>query len=133
MRGTASTTDGKDISSLLFGKKGAKTPHDAYYFYYGRQLQAVRSGQWKLHLPHGYRSLNGRAGGKGGKPVRYEQLKTGLALYDLKNDISEKTDLAAKHPEIVARLKAIAEEARKELGDSATKQVGKGVRPPGRL
>jgi len=127
------TIDGKDITPLLTGKKGAKTPHDAYYFYYGRQLQAVRSGQWKLHLPHGYRSLNGRIGGKGGTPVRYEQLKTGLALYDLKNDISETTDLATKHPEIVSRLRAIAEKARKELGDSATKQQGKGVRPPGRL
>ena len=123
--------DGLDISRLLFGKADEKTPHDAYYFYWGRHLQAVRSGKWKLHFPHAYRSLNGRKGGSGGKPVRYEQLKTGLALYDLKADVGEKTNVAEKHPAIVKRLKSLAERARKDLGDRRRK--GAGVREPGRL
>ena len=81
--------DGKNIWPLLAGEKAAKTPHESYYFYYGRQLQAVRSGKWKLHFPHGYRSLKGEPG-SGGIPGPYVQKKTGLALYDLRNDISEK-------------------------------------------
>src|SRR5262249_38123952 len=49
--------DGKDISPLMFGAAGAKTPHEAYYYYWNRHLQAVRSGKWKLHFPHNYVSL----------------------------------------------------------------------------
>ena len=122
--------DGKNIWPLLAGEKGAKTPHEAYYFYYGRQLQAVRSGKWKLHFPHGYRSLKGEPG-SGGIPGPYVQKKTGLALYDLRNDISEKHDVKDAHPDVVARLQKIGEQAREELGDN--KRKGKGVREVGRL
>ena len=38
-----------------------------------------------------------------------------------------------KHPEIVKRLTAFAEEARDDLGDKLTKRKGKNVRQPGRL
>ena len=115
------------------GREAAVSPHEAYYFYWGGHLQAVSSGNWKLHFPHGFRTLAGRPGGTGGKPVRYEQGRTDLALFDLERDIGETTDLAAKHPEVVARLKELAVRARRDLGDSATKQRGQGVRPPGRL
>ena len=125
--------DGHDIWPLIAGHKGAESPHEAYYFYWGRHLQAVRSGRWKLHFPHSYRSLAGRKGGTGGKPTKYTQARTPLALFDLAQDIGETTDVLAKHPEVVARLKRLAARARAELGDSATKQVGSGVRPPGRL
>ena len=53
--------DGKDISALLTGD--GKSPREAYYFYYGNQLQAVRQGKWKLHFPHGYRTMAGKPGG----------------------------------------------------------------------
>jgi arylsulfatase A len=141
--------DGKDIWPLMSGEPGAKSPHEAYYFYWGGHLQAVRSGKWKLHFPHGYRSLDGRpggtaspaaggtaspaAGGTGGKPVAYTQKKIGLALFDLDSDIGETTNVAEKHPEVVARLQALAEKARDDLGDLATKRKGKNVRQPGRL
>lgn len=125
--------DGKDIWPLMSGKPGAKSPHEAYYFYWGRQLQAVRSGKWKLHFPHRYRTLAGRSGGTGGKPVPYSQAKIGLALFDLENDVGETTNVAGRHPEVVERLKALAEKAREDLGDAATKQKGKNLRPPGRL
>jgi len=53
--------DGKDITPLLVGKRKAKTPHDALFFYYKtNELHAMRSGKWKLILPHSYRTLNGR-------------------------------------------------------------------------
>ena len=54
------------------------------------------------------------------------------ALYDLENDVGETTDVSAQHPEIVARLDALAEEARAALGDVLTGQKGSEVRPPGR-
>ena len=128
----ANRIDGKNIWPLLSGIPDARSPHEAYYFYYSRELQAVRSGKWKLHFPHSYRSLKGEPG-NGGTPGPYIQKKTGLELYDLENDIGETTDVADQHPDVVARLKALAEIARKDLGDSATKQTGENVRPAGTL
>lgn len=124
--------DGKDIRPLLLGDPGATSPHDALFFYWGRHLQAVRSGRWKLHFPHEYRSLDGPAG-SGGMPSRYTQRSIGLSLFDLEADRSETTDVASEHPDVVKRLEALAEEARVELGDSATEQKGRGVREPGRI
>jgi arylsulfatase A-like enzyme len=124
--------DGLDIWPLIAGKPNAKNPHDAYYFYWNRELQAVRSGKWKLHFPHKYISLDDKPGGKDGRPARYVQRETPLALFDLAEDMGETTNVAAKHPEIVKRLKELADKAREDLGDSATRQEGKGVRPPGR-
>ena len=129
--------DGQDVWPLLRGTRGARNPHDAYYFYYEtNQLQAVATGdgRWKLQLPHGYRTLGGRAGGAGGKPVRYEQAKVESAeLYDLKRDLGETTDLAATHPDRVRQLEAFAARARDELGDSLSQRAGAGTRPAGRI
>ncbi len=124
--------DGLDISPLLLGDPDARSPHDALYFYWARELQAVRSGPWKLHLPHDYRSLNGD-GGSGGQPAPYISRTIGLALFNLDNDIGESTDVKDDHPEVVDRLQALVERARAELGDTSTDQQGSGVRPPGRL
>ncbi len=125
--------DGLDVWPILSGQPGATNPHEAYYFYWGQALQAVRSGKWKLHFPHDYPTLNGRPGGTGGKPAAYEKGRTDLALFDLDHDIGETTNMAGQHPEVVKRLEALAEKAREDLGDSATKRKGKGVRPPGSL
>ncbi len=122
--------DGLDIRPLLAGERKAKSPHDALYFYWDDHLQAVRSGDWKLHLPHDYPTPDPVGGGKPGKLVR---IKTPLALFNIANDPTETKDHAAQHPEIVARLEALAARARADLGDSATKQKGGGVREPGRL
>ena len=46
-------------------------------------------------------------------------------------DAGETTDVAKQHPDVVAKLQALADKARDDLGDSATKQQGKGVRQPG--
>jgi arylsulfatase A-like enzyme len=124
--------DGKDIRPLLEGNPGAKSPHEAFYYYWGNELQAVRSGNWKLHFPHGYRTLEA-GGGKGGKPSRYSQRKIELSLFELDADPGETADVAGKHPEVVERLKTLAEQAREDLGDSAQKRAGKNVRPAGRL
>jgi len=125
--------DGHDILPLMTGKMGAKSPTEVYYCYYGGRLEAVRSGKWKLHFPHSYRTMAGKPGGTGGKPNPYSQAEIGLELFDLENDISETTNVADKHPEVVKRLQILGEKAREDLGDSLTKRKGKGVRPPGRL
>jgi len=125
--------DGKDIWPLMSGQPGAKSPHEAFYFYRGWALEAVRSGKWKLHLPHAYRTLGGRKGGTGGRPVPYQQAKIGLALFDLESDIGETTNVAAQHPDVVERLVSLAEKMRRDLGDSAKNMTGSGRRAPGRI
>ncbi|HVW02476.1 MAG TPA: sulfatase/phosphatase domain-containing protein, partial [Planctomycetaceae bacterium] len=126
--------DGLDIWPLLSGAPKAKCPHKAFFFYYEvNQLQAVRSGRWKLYLPHTARTLAGRPGGKGGLPTNYEPLKVGLELYNLDDDVSETKNVADEHPEVVQRLLGYAEEAREDMGDTLTKRIGKNTREPGRL
>lgn len=121
--------DGLDIGPMLLGDGNARSPHEAYAFYWGRELQAVRSGNWKLHFPHTYVTVT--EAGKDGKPGKTLQGKTGLALFDLDKDVGEAANVADKHPDVVKRLQALADKFRADLGDSATKQEGKGVRQPG--
>ncbi len=129
--------DGADIWPLLRGEPGAVSPHEALFFYYHKNhLEAVRSGRWKLHLPHGYRTMIGRALGSGGIPGKYDHsARTGLELYDLVADIGESRDVAAEHPEVVERLLALVERERATLGDALTQREGdpSQVRPPGRV
>jgi arylsulfatase A len=125
--------DGLDIRPLIFGEPGAKCPHNAYFYYWNRELQAVRSGSWKLHFPHTYSSLDGRKGGTGGKPARYETRSIGLSLFNLETDVGEATDVAAEHPDVVKMIEKLANAKREDLGDSLTKQGGTGVRPAGQL
>jgi len=125
--------DGRDATAVWQG--GTEAPREAdLYYYRTNELQAIRSGKWKLHLPHGYRSLEGRAGGRGGVPASYTWNKPQpLALYDLDEDPAETTDVQADHPEVVARLLAIAEAARSDLGDALTERQGSGTRKSGQV
>ena len=124
--------DGVNILSLLKNDPGAN-PRDYFIYYYyhkeGDQLQCVREGKWKLHLPHNFRSYEGVEPGKDGHPGPYAHGKTELALYNLEEDIGERNDVASQYPEVVKRLQILAEQAREDLGD--VKLKGKGVRPPG--
>jgi arylsulfatase A-like enzyme len=128
----ANPIDGKNILGLMTGA-AKESPHEALYFWWDRNLEAVRSGKWKLHFAHSYRSLSGKPGGKAGKPVAYTTAKTGRALYDLETDPGETTNVAESHPEVVKKLEELAEKAREELGDQSTKRKGKGVREVGKL
>jgi arylsulfatase A-like enzyme len=124
--------DGKDIWPLMSGEEGAESPHEAFWCYYGGELRAVRDRQWKLVFPHQYRSLEGKPGGRDGRPKQYRQVAAEKALYDLKNDLGETKNVAAEHPEIVARLEKEAEKARAALGDKLTGRKGSEVRPAGK-
>ena len=103
--------DGKDIWGLMSGVKGAKSPHEVFYYYQMDQLQAVRAGRWKLHLALKPKKRNW------GKPIA----ESSLALYDLKADIGEKNNVASEHPKVVKRLLVLAEKARVDLGDTGRK------------
>jgi len=111
--------DGKNIWSLMTGKRGAKSPHEGFYYYKIDQLQAVRSGKWKLHLPFKIKKCNQE------KAASNAPLK----LYDLEADIGETNNIADRHPDVVKRLLALAEKARYDLGDVNRK--GTGQRPAG--
>ncbi len=129
--------DGLDVWPLIAQQSGAKNPHDGYGFWYAQnELRAVVSGdgRWKLVLPHKYRTLAGRAGGRDGIPAKYEDATLAApALYDLRADVGERNDLAATYPDEVKRLLAFAEKCRAELGDSLTQRMGNGAREPGRV
>ncbi len=147
-------TDGRSILPLLLGRADAKAPREALYIYAGEELQAIRAGAFKLHLPHEYLTVAGPPG-RNGKPANYENMKPlaitesgirgiasrhgygvgaiGLSLYDLRSDAGESRDVASQHPEIVRRLQNEAEKARAELGDALTKRRGAGLRPAGSL
>ncbi len=118
--------DGLDIWPLMSGKPGAKTPHEVFYYYFGVHLQAVRSGKWKLHFPHDYNIV--ATPGVDGKHGKGAKVMIGLSLFDLSKDEGETTNLADKYPEVVSRLEKLAEEMRKELGDSAQNRPGPGIR-----
>ena len=68
----------------------------------------------EARLPHTYRTLDGRPGGKGAAPVQYDKNTVARPeLYDLKGDVSRGRDVASVHPEgnVVAALLAEAEKA----------------------
>jgi arylsulfatase A-like enzyme len=121
--------DGRDIWPLMADEVDAKSPQEAYYFYWGNELHAVRRGPWKLHFAHTYRSLNGEPGGKEGVPAKYQNLTIEQSLFNLEDDPGETQNVADQHSEVVKQLITLANQARSELGDG--KQRGSGVRKAG--
>lgn len=106
--------DGKNIWPLMSGQEGAKSPYEAFYYYHTTQLQAVRSGNWKLILPLEVKK-RGWSGSREDVPLK---------LVNLEEDIHEDHDVSRKHPEVVKRLKALADKARADLGDMDKEGAG---------
>jgi hypothetical protein len=98
--------DGRDITPILLGQS-KESAREAHYYFSGYDLQAVRQGRWKLAL-----SPQSEAGSVRKGP----QVAAGLRLYDLDAEIGEQTDLAARHPEVVAKLLALADKMAAEIG-----------------
>lgn len=92
--------DGKDILPVL--TDGAESPHEYFFYSHWGTLEAVRWKDWKLRIIEGEE-----------------------ALYNLKDDISEKKNLASQQPEIVAQLK-------KAMGKFDA-EVTKNARPAGHV
>jgi arylsulfatase A-like enzyme len=92
--------DGKDISPLLTEASPAAV-RDTHLYYSGgdSKLVAIREGDWKLFL--------GTRKPKASAPDG--------ALYNLREDIGETTDVAGAHPDIVAHLRAEASKRDAEI------------------
>ncbi|MBI2808541.1 MAG: sulfatase [Planctomycetes bacterium] len=118
----AGKLDGKDIRPLLFCEPNAKSPHDAYFFYWGKELHGVRAGPWKLYFPRTYRTMAGQKPGKDGRPGLYKNVKAGLELFNLDDDLGERANIAARNPDVVRRLETLAERMRADLGDTLKKK-----------
>ncbi|MEY4086008.1 MAG: hypothetical protein RLZZ405_196, partial [Verrucomicrobiota bacterium] len=97
--------DGRDITPILLGQS-QESAREAHYYFSGYELQAVRQGRWKLALVPQPED-NKKKGVK---------VAAGLRLYDLDAEIGEQTDVAAQHPEVVAKLKALADKMAAEIG-----------------
>jgi len=117
--------DGHDISALLRGDAGAKSPTEAFYYYVHTHLQAVRSGKWKLHVP---RPANPPWTPNWSKHIAPEDAIAieRPMLFDLEADIGEQRDVAADHPDVVKRLLALVERGREDIGDY--NRIGRGAR-----
>ncbi len=114
--------DGYDIRPLIFGQPGATSPHEALYYYAEDQLQAVRSGPWKLFLPlDTFRQHPHFKPGEKATPL----------LFHLLDDVGCTTNVAKDHPDVVRRLTLLAAAARADLGDRG--QQGSGQRPAGKI
>jgi arylsulfatase A-like enzyme len=114
------TIDGCDISPLLLGQS-TESPRDAWFYYQGTQLQAVRSGPWKL-------AITPQSLGMGIKAKPEDLRAPGVRLYNLDEEIGELTNVASEHPDVVARLQELADAM---IADIGTGRPGPGVRPPG--
>ncbi len=117
-----------DGQSLVRVIHGGASLHEALFFYQGYQLQAVRSGRWKLHVPHHYRSIHGAILSTPTFQGSYRQDSIGLSLFDLESDIGERINLADSHPDVVERLLGYIDAMRLDLGDQLTDIAGSGRR-----
>lgn len=78
-----SKIDGHDISTLLLGKPGAKSPTETFLYYTAKgELAGIRRGPWKLLFEHG--------------------------LFHVEHDISEQWDRRKSSRELVAELTELA-------------------------
>ncbi len=125
--------DGYDIMPILSGDTTAVSPYDHLYFFRAGNLQAVRRGRWKLHVPHAYVTLEGGEAGLGGIPGVYASATIGLSLFNLDIDVGEQLNVLGEHPRIAADLLQLIEEGRRLLGDRATNTVGSEANEPGRV
>jgi len=88
--------DGISFLPALLGRPQQKHEYLYWEFHEGGFAQAVRSGDWKL---------------------------VGKELFDLKTDIGERTDVAAQHPDVAARLGQMMASARTDSADFPIRQV----------
>ncbi len=91
--------DGFDQSAYLLGKAPASA-RDHFFYHMGKQVAALRWNEWKLFPGKGGKGAKGAAN-------EWKQMPAGVELYHLKDDIGETKNVAADHPEIVARLLAL--------------------------
>ena len=118
--------DGADLAPILLGKSTA-SPREAHFYFFRNRLEAVRCGPWKLAIARQSENLGGH--GAAANPATPQTVFT-PTLYNLDTDIGERHDVAADHPDIVARLQKHISRMDADLGVTGK---GSGVRPPDRV
>ncbi len=91
--------DSLSLVSTLLGRSVAQQQHAHLYweFHEGGSSQAIRFGNWKA--------------------VRLKRRDTPLELFDLSRDLGEESNVAARHPEVVAKMETLLKTARAESVD----------------
>ena len=117
--------DGENLLPLFEGKPLKRPTARPFYYYNCENLQAIRQGQWKLHLPRSKEQLP-----FWDKNKAFTTLQNPV-LYNLRADESESTDVAADNPEVVQDMMELAEAVRQTLGEFM--QRGRFQRPTGTL
>ena len=117
--------DGENLLPLFEGVPLKRPATQPFYFYNCENLQAIRSGRWKLHLPRSKEQLpfwdKNKAFAALQEPV----------LYNLVEDRAESTDVAADNPDVVRQMMGLAESIRQDLGEFMKR--GNSQRPTGSL
>jgi arylsulfatase A len=111
------TLDGRNMMPHLLGEP-PQPVHDTFYYFRGLQLEAIRHNDWKLQLVNPAKKLND-------KDDRFQ-----AKLYNLRTDISEATDVLAKHSDVVAKLQKLVDAMKADLG---TTGPGPGCRELGKV
>ena len=93
--------DGKDLLPLFEGKE-KKSPHEALFFYQGKELQAVRVGKWKYHRKHYLLYY----------PIGF---KKGPYLFDLEKDPNESYNVIDLYPNVARELELLMKEWEKKF------------------
>jgi arylsulfatase A-like enzyme len=96
--------DGKSLLKVFQGGQGEL---DTFFYYRGPRLMAVRKGPFKAHLV--------TQPGYGPEPA---QSHDPPLLFHLEHDPSERFDVAAQHPEVIAQIKREVERHQRELKPS---------------
>jgi len=102
--------DGRDMGQLIEGHTTV-SPRDTMIYYRLKNLQAIRIGDWKLHL-EGSRLNYNHPDYDYTDAFRFEMTE---ALYNLAEDPGEQRNLIRSSPEIANQLRAAATAHRQEM------------------
>lgn len=119
--------DGENIAHLFHGDFEKANPDKAFFYYLRVHLQAVRQGQWKLHLPRDAEPIGAAPFSRNNHIALQDRVGFDKPfLVNLRDDLEETTNVAAENPEVVTRLLNLAEAMRADLGDYD--RVGRNMR-----
>lgn len=107
--------DGVNVLPVWRNENNGASPREHFFYFRRNELQAVRSGKWKLR--HAFDKE------KNSEPNKLE-------LYDLSEDPGETRDCSADHPDVVKQLSEAMGKIRGELGDARLGITGSERRPP---
>ncbi len=99
--------DGSDLSSILTGDSTDFVRHQPLFWHLqkSRPIVAMRDGRYSLVAFPDYELSTDNMFDEAWIPVIKSGTYTGFQLFDLENDRQQENDIAAEHPELVARMK----------------------------